>query len=539
MRNTDLARLRMTLPLLCLILLAGCGRWLARPAPLPSSPPSTAAAATTPTATSRPAATVAPATETPAPTALAPEPLIPAALETGDMAPYLAALRPEAAAGLDLAGLTRYHLALALPVDLAELTGKAQIRYTNREGTALDRILLHLYPNLWGGGMTVTDVRVDGVAATVTPLSGDAMIAIALPSALAPAARVDLTLRFAVPVPGGEGVGNYGEFAYQDGILALAHFYPTVAVYDETGWRTETPAPMGDVIFHDASLYEVTLTAPAALTISATGAILGRDDRRDGTATWRLAGGPLRDFNIAASADYRSASTAVGDVVVNSYFLAADEEGGRDALAWATRALALYQDAFGPYPYRELDIVATGTRAAGIEYPGLIAIAQRLYSDPERRTLFESATVHEVAHQWWYNVVGNDQINDPWLDEALAQYSTYLYFRDAYGTAGAEGFVQALNDRWARIDFAEKPVGLPVAAYDPLEYSAIVYGRGPLFLLALRDQIGETNMAALLRRYYAEQAWDIATPAEFRALAREVGGTEVDALFAQWVDAPK
>lgn len=521
-RNPVFARI---LPLLLyLIVAAGCARL-----GLPSAPPVTSP--TPPVTLTRPPATAAaPATRAPAPPAT-PQPARPDA----DMAP-LAALRPAAAAGLDLAGLTRYRLNVVLAADLSRLAGEAQIRYTNREGVPLDRIMLHLYPNLWDGGMTVTDVRADGQAVAASSPAGDTMIEVPLPAPLAPGVAVDLALRFASPIPPGEGVGNYGEFAYQDGILALAHFYPTVAVYDERGWHTEIPAATGDVIFHDASVYDVTLTAPAHLVVAATSATLGRTDHGDGSATWHLAGGPLRDFNIVASADYRTASTTVDGITVNSYFLPADDAGGRAALEWAARALAVYQTAFGPYPYRELDVAATGTRAAGIEYPGLIALAQWLYSDPERQALFEAATVHEVAHQWWYNVVGNDQLNDPWLDEALAQYSAYLYFRDVYGTAGAEGFVRALNDRWARADFAEKPVGLPVAAYDAREYGAIVYGRGPLFLLALRNQLGEAGMAALLQRYFKEQAWDIATPAEFRALAEEAGGAEVAALFAQWVE---
>lgn len=517
---------RHLLPLICLSVLAACGPLSAPPA-RPVTPADPAAATATPTVAPPPTAVPA------APTALAtgaPEPA------TEDPAVYLAALRPDAAAGLDLAGLTRYRLTVALAADLTRLAGEAQIRYTNREGAALDRIMLHLYPNLWGGGMTVSDVRVDGSPAGGDLLADGAMFAAVLPAPLPPGAATDLALSFALPIPGGEGVGNYGEFAYQDGMLALAHFYPTVAVYDEAGWRTETPALTGDVIFHDASLYDVTFTAPADLVVAATGDTMGRDDHGDGTATWRLAGGPMRDFNIAASADYRTASAAVDDITVNSYFLPADEAGGRTALRWAAAALEVYQEAFGPYPYRELDIAATSTSAGGIEYPGLVVIAQRLYSDFMRRSFFESATVHEVAHQWWYNVVGNDQLNDPWLDEALAQYSAYLYFRAAYGAAGAAEFEDALVSRWARADFAEKPVGLPVASYDAEEYSAIVYGRGPLFLLALRDQIGEDGMAELLRRYYAAQAWDIASPAEFRALAEEVGGAEVGALFAEWVD---
>ena len=159
----------------------------------------------------------------------------------------------------------------------------------------------------------------------------------------------------------------------------------------------------------------------------------------------------MRDFNVVASRDYLSASTQVGDMTVNSYFLPGDEEGGRKALDWAAQALTIYQKEFGAYPYRELDVVETGTSAGGIEYPGLIAVASRLYSDPKRQAFFESATVHEVGHQWWYNVVGNDQVNHPWLDEALTQYATYRYFQDAYGEAGGQGFIDSLNGRWTAV----------------------------------------------------------------------------------------
>ena len=136
---------------------------------------------------------------------------------------------------------------------------------------------------------------------------------------------------------------------------------------------------------------------------------------------------------------------------MNSYFLPGDEEGGRKALDWAAQALTIYQKEFGAYPYRELDIVETATTAGGIEYPGLVAVASRLYSDPNRQAFFESATAHEVAHQWWYNVVGNDQVNHPWLDEALTQYATYRYFQGAYGDAGGQGFIDSLNGRWTAV----------------------------------------------------------------------------------------
>lgn len=447
---------------------------------------------------------------------------------------YLAALLPEARPTADaLADMTQYHLDVVLAPDLAALTGEAEIRYTNREGEPLDVVYLHLFPNLWDGGMTVSRALVAGQPVSVTYPSGDDVIGLPLAQPLLPGETVDLSLRFTTPIPQG-GVGNYGELASQGGVLALAHFYPTVVVYDQ-GWHLETPSSQGDVIYHDASLYDVTFTAPDNLTVVATGTTLDKTRGEGGTTTWRLVGGPMRDFNIVACGHYEKASVQVEDVVVNSYFLPVDAAGGRQALDWAAMALRTYQTAFGPYPYRELDVVGISTSAGGIEYPGMVAISLGLFSDWDSRTFFEAATVHEVAHQWWYNVVGNDQVNHPWLDEALAQYSTYLYYLNAYGEQGAKGFEDSLRARWERVNFAEKPIGLPVKDYEGREYGAIVYGRGALFFLALRDEIGEEKMAALLRRYYAEYAWQIASPEAFRALAESVSGKDLGPLFEKWV----
>jgi aminopeptidase N len=170
----------------------------------------------------------------------------------------------------------------------------------------------------------------------------------------------------------------------------------------------------------------------------------------------------------------------------------------------------------------------------------MVVVAESLYSNPSRRGSFEGATAHEVAHQYWYNVVGDDQINNPWLDEAMAQYSTGLYFDAQHGEAAGRAYrAQDYQGRWDRVRDVAKPIGLPVDAYNDAEYSGIVYGRGPLFLMALQDQIGQDKMTEFLRRYYREYAWRIATPAEFQRLAEEVSGQDLTTLFDTWVYPPK
>ncbi|MCU0502097.1 MAG: M1 family metallopeptidase [Anaerolineae bacterium] len=527
---------------LCVMLAAGCVPMM--PAPEPTVAPSPQPVTTQPAlrATSVPAATRTPATAapvmsgsaTPAPTPR--PPLV-------DWGIYEAALRPatvqrlasELRPGGRLAGMTQYSLTVTLPSDVSRVDGAALVRYTNREAVPLNEVYFHLFPNIWDGGMTVSDVRVAGQPVDAVLESSDDLLRVPLRQPLQPGQSVDIAMDFRVPVPMDTDVGNYGDFAYVDDVLAMAHFYPTVVVYDDDGWHLETPATQGDVIYHDASLYDVSLTAPADLTLAATGSPLTRIANPDGTATWRLVGGPMRDFNVAASKRYQSASRKTGDVTVTSYFLPEQAAGGQKALNWASQALQTYETMFGPYPYAELDVVQTATTAGGIEYPGMVVIASRLYDDKNRSEFFESATVHEVAHQWWYNVVGNDQVNDPWLDEALTQYSTYFHYDQAYGKPGAQGFLDGLRARWSRVNYDEKPIGLPVSEYQDQEYSAIVYGRGPLFLFALRDRIGADKMAELLRRYYAEYSWKIATPDEFRRLAEEVSGQDIGDLWAKWV----
>jgi aminopeptidase N len=170
-----------------------------------------------------------------------------------------------------------------------------------------------------------------------------------------------------------------------------------------------------------------------------------------------------------------------------------------------------------------------------------MAIALRLYDLDTQlgslpaRVIMESTVVHEVAHQWFYSTVGNDQLDEPWLDESLAQYATFLYYRERYGMAGATGFRASLESRWERVDREPIPIGLPVADYSQQEYGAIVYGRGPLFLEALADEMGQATFDDFLRDYYQTQKWDIATTQRFKALAESHCDCDLTPLFEEWV----
>ena len=429
-----------------------------------------------------------------------------------------------------------YHLDLELSSDLASLIGQQEVLYSNGEDSALEEIYLRLFPNLADGQTTVENVWVNGQEVEPTFELRDSAMRLSLAPPLQPGQDVVIKIDFTVDVPT-EGGGNYGTFALQRDILALAHFYPMIAVYDDEGWNVEIAPESGDVVYADSSFYLVRISAPAGVRLAASGVeISGGADGERQQVTY--AAGPVRDFYLAASPGFDVYSQQVGDTVVNSYAFPELEPSARDVLEWAAASLQSFNEQIGPYPYTELDLVTTPTLALGVEYPGIIALNMDLYDPQTSRyppVVLESTVAHEVAHQWFYAVVGNDQLDDPWLDESLAQYATYLYFLDTGGSAAADGFRESLTQRWQAVDGEDIPIGQPVAAYEGPEYSAIVYGRGPLFFETLAQTMGEDAFEAFLHDYYQNLRWDIATPERLQTLAEENCNCDLDSIFAEWV----
>jgi aminopeptidase N len=150
----------------------------------------------------------------------------------------------------------------------------------------------------------------------------------------------------------------------------------------------------------------------------------------------------------------------------------------------------------------------------------------------------EWLAAHEVAHQWWFGVVGNDQIDEPWLDEALTQYSTMLYYEKVYGPERAAGilrgeFIQTHQSLVRR--GRDMPAGLAAAAYGPELYWQIVYDKGALYFHELRTTVGDEPFFEILQTYYSRYRYRIATPESFLAVVESVTGDRHQDIFEKWI----
>jgi hypothetical protein len=490
----------------------------------------------------QPSAATEEPTPPPSPTpAVTTVPVVPAEVDWDDRSVFRGGLiAAEQAVLEELAGATVYHVDLRIPDDYGTLEGHQELRYTNQEDVALEEVFFRLFANANGGKTTVSGVKVAGEDVEAETAFEESALRVPLPIPLKVGAQVVIEMDFEVEVPREMG-GNYGLFGYFDDILVLDEFYPVVAVYDDEGWNVETPPPAGDLTYFDASFYLVQVTAPADAVLVASGIEVGKEAQGDEQVV-TFAAGPARDFYLAASSRFTVISEQVGETKVNSYAFPERDEHAQLALQYAAEALKSYNERFGVYPYVEFDVVSTPMLALGIEYPGIVGLGLHLY-DPEAeiwglpsQVMLESTVAHEVAHQWFYNVVGNDQVDEPWMDEALVQYVSGFYFLDVGGQRAYNGWSGSWYDRWQRVEMAELPIGLPTGDYaDATEYGAIVYGRGPIFVETLAERLGQETFDKFLRDYYQSHKWGIGTAEDFEQLAEEHCQCDLTSLFDGWV----
>jgi len=440
----------------------------------------------------------------------------------------------------ELEGASVYHIEFTIADNLYEISGTEEVRYTNTEDVELNEVQFRLFPNILGGEMTVSNLTINNeLPATPDFDLENSLMIVRLPASLEVGQSMILKMDYSVSVPQTLEL-NYGVLAYAEDVLALAHAYPMIAVYDDEGWNAEIPPQDGDVTYSDASFYIVRVSAPKSLTLVTSGTRLDLDEEGQ-MQVLTVASGPARDFYLAASPNYEESSRTLGEVTIRSYAPRETQSGSQFAIDVASKAIDVFSKRYAPYPYTELDIVSTPTLALGIEYPGAIAITSRIYdigSDyrgTPSNIYMESTVAHEVGHQWFYSLVGDDQLDDPWLDESLTQFITLQYYIDEYGVGGGDGFRASLTSRWERVAMAEIPIGLPVAGYQGAEYGAIVYGRGPLFFEALRSVMGKDAFDSFMKEYTVSLSWGIATPEYLQSLAETHCSCDLQSLFDDWV----
>lgn len=519
------------------VMLAGCAQDSGEP---PASGEPAVTVATIPTAT--PTATPPP-TLTPTPTPTPIQPPVPTPLvDLTDRAVYTAGLKPKFAADVNaVPGAPHYFIrAELLPGATPAVRGVQRVRYTNQEAEPLDALYFRLYPNLpaYNGTSTVGPVIVDNEWAATGLEYEDSALRVVLATPLPPGGVADVTLWFTATLPTSvfAGTAGSGLYGFQGNVYDLAGFYPTIPVYDDEGWNLEITATFGDSPFTDTSFYQVELTLPSAQEAVTAGRVVERVSNGDGTDTWRVAAGPARSFYAAASDVFTFISEEIEGTTVRSWHQPGGESGAQTALFYTRGPLSIFNRLFGEYPFNELDVVAMPTTGFGMEYAGVLNLAQSFYG--EGGGAYAIATPHEVAHLWFFDLVGNDQPDEPWLDESLANYAVYLYYENVGWQEMQDAMMNNIflyRYKAAQNLGIDRPVAGPVSGYDASNYINMVYSKGPLFLHAVRERIGDDAFFAALLDYARTHRYGVAYPADLLAAFGRHSDAPIDDLYRFWI----
>ncbi|MDG9722909.1 MULTISPECIES: M1 family metallopeptidase [unclassified Streptomyces] len=418
---------------------------------------------------------------------------------TGDAGAAVAESRTPAAATPDRAG---YDVALRSDADGSHWAGRQRVSFHN----ASDRPLREVYLRLWGNGedecgtpgapspVTVSHVR----GGTPDRPSVDCTaLRIALPKPLARGKRASVAFDVSITVP-----DRNARFGREDAYRFLGNALPVLAVHDSKGWHLDPYVAVGESFYALTSDFRVRLDHPSALKVPATGRTRTLPGGPGRTVTLSVAD-RVRDFAWAAGPFRTATDTTRGGVRVKSYWApGTSAEGVRLSRTDAAAAIDRFGREFGRYPYGEIDLVMTSGFGGGMEYPGLVLLGT---------TEEGSAVVHEVAHQWWYGVVGNDEYDSPWLDESFAQY------------ANARFHGWDTRDCWSDVYWPDDGTALTNSmAYWSQhrgEYH-VVYTAGPCALADLERALGADTMARLLERYARDHWYGVSTTADFKKAAQ-------------------
>lgn len=436
------------------------------------------------------------------------------------------------------------------------LTASVACEYVNNNDVPLDELWFHLYPNAFRQGATVlpmaegqlqtaypngrsycelqiSSVNVNGSVVETTLVGEDEnVLSVELSDVLEPTEKTTVTIDYTLKLP-----NVIHRFGYNSKTVNLANFYPIACVYKDGAFASDPYYSTGDPFYSECADYDVTLSVPEKYEGAFTG-VVKNEVSADGVTTYEIEARSVRDF-AAVFGEFKKSSGVAGTTVVNYYYY--DDSSPEVALNAAIDAVSTFNGLFGNYPYEEYSVVQTQILAAGMEYPCLSMV-----SDKYSGNSAVDVIVHETAHQWWYGVVGNDEVRNAWLDEAMAEYSTMLFYEQ-----NTENYSQTFNakradalsayvlycETYKNNGLGDTSMTRAVNEYsDATEYAYMTYVKGSLMLDDVRNTIGSAAFMRGLKNYYTDMSYKLATPADLIGAMEKSSKRKLNALFDSWLD---
>jgi len=414
------------------------------------------------------------------------------------------------------------------------ITATSRSVYTNKTNTPINEMVFIVYPTIFQNAIYIKSVELgDGTPITNYRWESHRMV-IPLENPLMPGEQITFTQVFELYMPNREG--TFGQTGRQ---LNLAYWFPFIPPRTEEGWMIYEISIVNSQIVGEHLVYE---SADFDLNLRfsdrrenfkiAAGAI---PDEAEGIIHYHI---PLaRTLTLSISDIYTLTEREVNGVKVLSYTFPEEAVAGEAAADLAVDAIKLYTEYYGPME-KDLVSLVEADFLHGMEFDGLILLSRGFYmfynGTPE--TNLTIVTPHEISHQWFFSLVGNNQAMEPWLDESLATYSEVLFYERYYPDL-VPWWWENRVDNFIPFGYVDNSIYLE-SGYEG--YRNSVYLNGAHFIQDLRDTIGDEAFFSFLKAYVQTYRYKIASGADFWSLLKQHTNEDLTPLIDEYFsDASK
>ncbi|MFH1330561.1 MAG: M1 family metallopeptidase [Actinomycetota bacterium] len=287
----------------------------------------------------------------------------------------------------------------------------------------------------------------------------------------------------------------------------------------------------------DKAAFTFRITVPEGLIVAANGS-LADTFAGDGTTTfvWEMLQ-PMATYlaTVVIGDLVRVEREAPGGVLLRDY-LPADMAGEIPGpLARVGEMVGFFAAIFGPYPFAEYGHAVVRGVPGALENQTLCVFGREIlesYTGGYGEPTVEEIVAHELAHQWYGDSVTPATWDEIWLNEGFATFAQWLWVEHDQGRAAYDATIAG---NYGFLAEAPHPVPGDPGASGAEMFHYSVYLRGGLTLHAVRAEIGDDTLFAVLRAWADRHAYGNGSTPEFVALAEEVSGADLDALFDAWL----
>ncbi len=453
-------------------------------------------------------------------------------------------------ASLAQTNLSKLNLTVSFDEQDASANSTLLVDYYNGAPIAFTRIPFHLYLSGMNydtrkGSIIIDAVTTIGTSTNVTNIevySSQQLMWVDFDEAIQPGDHILLNMTFRSVLPDGNDRSSvHGTDLNYDRIYTFTGFFPIPCVYDQwDGWNIDPYLDVGDPFYFNMAWYNLFLDVPEGMVVAATGEVMSHMTDNGRVQYHYNISYPAREVTFSASKYYQVESSLFHGVNVSTYFLPASANlWETDSLQQAIQALDLFNSTFGAYPYPTLNVVEQHAFYGGMEYPCQVyvtrIISQQIQEGTRDPSYLELVISHEVGHQWWSQLVGDDCVDWGFLDEGLTSWS-HSYYGEYY-YSNWEHFQSPTFLDSVRTFYAIYQSGTIINESNTVRpdlTSFVDYIQTPLILEKLRQTIGTATFLSGLRLFFEENVFRIATLNDLQSAFEEAANEDLTWFFMPW-----